>query len=430
MSGFDFVAEKEQSKLVADMIRALKEQRSINVEYPVKDKDGREYQSEVNITLLRDASGSPKGIVSVIRDITERKRMEHALRDSEEMSRGMLESAATGIYLVQDGKFKYVNPLFSGISGYAPAELLGSDSMDYIHPDDREIARIKVIENLKGINDLPHEFRFMRKDGQSTWILEKVASIEYKGRRAAIGSFMDISERKRIEEVLRQRSQDIEQRTNQLLAALEEKELLLREVHHRVKNNLAAIIALMQMQRKTLGEPAMTAAFSDLENQIRSMSLIHERLYQSHDLSQIDFQDYLSALVSHLRTSLNTPRDFRCSVKAKGIALELDTAVPVGMIVNELVTNALKYAFPDNRPRRGADQCEITISLERKDAAYTLIVDDNGVGLPEGLDLATTSTLGLRLVKMLGAHQLGGKLTLNRARGTRFVLKFNAEQKG
>jgi PAS domain S-box-containing protein len=130
----------------------------------------------------------------------------------------MLDSAATGIYLVQDGKFEYVNPLFSGISGYAPEELLGSDSMDYIHPDDRDVARTKAIENLKGLNDLPHEFRFVRKDGQSTWILEKVASIEYKGRRAAIGSFMDISERKRIEEVLRQRSRELEQRTNQLLA--------------------------------------------------------------------------------------------------------------------------------------------------------------------------------------------------------------------
>ena len=158
------------------------------------------------------------------------------------------------------------------------------------------------------------------------------------------------------------------------------------------------------------------------------MALVHERLYQSHNPSHIDFQDYLSALVSHLRASLNAPPELLCSVNAAGVAFKLDTAVTVGIIVNELVTNTLKYAFPNNKPRPGTDQCELRISLERKDAEYTLIVDDNGVGLPEMSVLAKTSTLGLRLVRMLGVDQLGGRLTLNRTHGTRFVLKFNVKQ--
>jgi two-component sensor histidine kinase len=217
--------------------------------------------------------------------------------------------------------------------------------------------------------------------------------------------------------------------TDANVAPLEEKELLLREAHNHARNNMYAIIALMEMQRKTLGKPRMTAAaLSALESRIRSMALIHERLYQSHNPSHIDFQDYLSALVSHLRTSLDAPPELVCSVDAAGIALKFDTAVPVGIIVNELVTNTLKYAFPKNQPCFGADRCEMMISLERKDAEYTLIVDDNGVGLPKMSSLAKEPALGLRLVRMLGVDQLGGKLTLNRTRGTRFVLRFNVKQ--
>ncbi|MEA1958197.1 MAG: PAS domain S-box protein, partial [Chloroflexota bacterium] len=166
----------------------------------------------------RDSAGDPQGFITVTRDVTERKRAEQELRESQEMSRGMLESAATGIYLVQDGKFKYLSPPMAEISGYAIDDLLESNSMEYIHPDDRERVRDRAVENLKGVSDLPHEFRFMREDGNPVWILEKVASIEYKGRRAAIGSFMDITERKRMEEILKQRSEELEQRTNQLLA--------------------------------------------------------------------------------------------------------------------------------------------------------------------------------------------------------------------
>ena len=218
LNGFDFIASSDRSRALADLPKIFETGVRGPLEYRMVSNDGREYDGEIIAAMIRDKSGNPQGFITVIRDVTERKKAREELQESQEMTRGMLESAATGIYLVQDGKFKYVNPLFAGISGYAPEDLLGSDSMNYIHPDDREVARIKVIENLKGINDLPHEFRFMRKDGQSIWILERVASIEYKGRRAAIGSFMDISERKRIEEVLRQRSRELEQRTNQLLA--------------------------------------------------------------------------------------------------------------------------------------------------------------------------------------------------------------------
>lgn len=218
LNGFDFIAPADRDRALRDLPRMFDMGIGGPEEFKMVRVDGTEFDGEVIAAMMRDKSGNPQGFITVIRDITERKKAREELQESQEMMRGMLESAATGIYLVQDGKFKYVNPLFMGISGYAPEELLESDSMSYIHPDDREIARAKAVENLKGISDQPHEFRFIRKDGQSSWILERVASIEYKGRRAAIGSFMDISERKRIENMLQQRSLELEQRTNQLLA--------------------------------------------------------------------------------------------------------------------------------------------------------------------------------------------------------------------
>ncbi|MFA5366916.1 MAG: PAS domain S-box protein [Dehalococcoidia bacterium] len=217
-NGFDFIAAGDRDRALADFPRIFETGVSSPLEYKMINVGGEEYDGEVIAAIMRDKSGNPQGFITVIRDVTERKKAREELQESQEMMRGMLDSAATGIYLVQDGKFQYVNPLFTGISGYTPEELLESDSMSYIHPDDREIARSKAIENLKGISEQPHEFRFIRKDGQPIWILEKVASIEYKGRRAAIGSFMDITERKRIEEMLQQRSRELEQRTNQLLA--------------------------------------------------------------------------------------------------------------------------------------------------------------------------------------------------------------------
>jgi len=136
------------------------------------------------------------------REVTERKQAEEALRDSEEMSRGMIESAAAGIYIVQEGKFRYVSPPLEEISGYTSDELIGTYSLDHIHPEDREMVRNKAIENLKGRSNTPHEFRFIRKDGETIWALEKIASIQYKGERATIGSLVDITERQQMQERL------------------------------------------------------------------------------------------------------------------------------------------------------------------------------------------------------------------------------------
>ncbi len=163
------------------------------------NKDGKEIPVSFTASVIKDAQGNPQTLVAVIRDITERKRMEDALRESEELSRGMLDTAATGIYLLQNGRFKYVNRLFEEISGYRSDELVGRRSLEYVHAEDREDVRTKAIEVLKGKSSLPYEFRFMRKDSETVWVLDRLTSIIYEGKRSVLGTIMDINERKRIE---------------------------------------------------------------------------------------------------------------------------------------------------------------------------------------------------------------------------------------
>ena len=162
-------------------------------------------------------------------------------------------------------------------------------------------------------------------------------------------------------------------------------------------------------------DSSATAALKDLQGRIKSMALVLERLYRSESLSRINFQDYLEALISHLRTSFGPGSAIRCEVALTDVEMTLDAAVPCGMIVNELVSNAFKHAFPQGVCNE--TNCDIAVSIKRDGTAYTLTVADNGVGLPADLDWETTKSLGLRLVRMLGQHQLGGKLEPRPHRG-------------
>ena len=182
-------------------IDGLKGRSRLSYEFRFVHKDGRPLWILERVASVQ-YRGRPAALGSFM-DITERKRAEEELRESEELSRGLLEAATVGMYIVQDGKFRYANPQFEQITGYSRDELLGTYSLDYVHPEDRELVRNRAIDDLKGQSSLSYEFRFVHKDGRPLWILERVASIQYKGRPAAVGSFMDVTERKTADEALR-----------------------------------------------------------------------------------------------------------------------------------------------------------------------------------------------------------------------------------
>jgi two-component sensor histidine kinase/HAMP domain-containing protein len=208
----------------------------------------------------------------------------------------------------------------------------------------------------------------------------------------------------------------------QLQASLVEKETLLKEIHHRVKNNLQVISSLLYLQSHALTDPQQQALFRESQDRVRSMALIHETLYQSNDLARIDIAHYLEHLVRHLCRSYSVEMHrITLTIQAEPVFLDIDRAIPCGLILNELLTNALKYAFPGDRT--GA----LHLGLQAAPEQVMLVIRDTGVGLPEGVDVEHTPSLGLRLVHML-TIQLGGTLTLERGEGTAWTLTFPADR--
>jgi two-component sensor histidine kinase len=247
----------------------------------------------------------------------------------------------------------------------------------------------------------------------------------------------NVIKRKRMEELVEARTAELI-RTNeqlkkeiaerikkeeQIKAALKEKDVLLREIHHRVKNNLQVIYGLLEMQSSYIKDQQSLDICRSLKNLIITMSLVHKTLYKSKDLSQIDFQDYISDLIKILYESFNVSTD-RVALKMNfdDFSFEIKTALPCGLVINELVSNSLKYAFPDNR------KGEITISFSSRDKKeFELIVSDNGIGIPEDLDINKAETVGLNMIGFFIKNMLRGKMELKREKGTEIIIKFHVD---
>lgn len=224
---------------------------------------------------------------------------------------------------------------------------------------------------------------------------------------------------------------EIEARENaelKMKSTLDEKSVLLKEVHHRVKNNMQIIASLLRLQARSLPETELLDTLRESENRIESMSMIHEALYMSENMSKIDFGYYVDKITNNLfRTYGVHPEKIRLNKEIHNLALGIDVAVPCGLIINELISNSLKYAFPDDRSG------EILISLNEKDTgsngnSYELRVSDDGAGMPEGVDIDDTETLGLQLVSTL-AGQMHGKMRVNSTNGTSFIIDFEDREK-
>lgn len=210
-------------------------------------------------------------------------------------------------------------------------------------------------------------------------------------------------------------------------ASLREKEVLLREIHHRVKNNMQIINSILSLQTQRVEDPMTLALFQDCRNRVKTMSLIHETLFESPDLSRVEARAYLRKVVRHLSQSLGAdPSAVRISIDADDILLFLDDAVPVGLIVNELLSNALRHAFPGER----TGHVRISLKPENRNGGLSLQVMDNGIGLPEREDIFDSGpNIGLNMVKGLAEKQLGGNLNVEREEGTRFLIRFSPKNR-
>lgn len=251
-----------------------------------------------------------------------------------------------------------------------------------------------------------------KNEDQGKWYIIQDRAIRWvDGRTVRLAIATDITGRKLTEEKVR--------------ASLQEKEVLLKEIHHRVKNNMQIISSLLNLEAAAAGTEGDRDIFRDSQSRIRAMALVHEKLYQSHDLANINFREYIEDLIRTLYALYNADRGkVRTVVMAEGVTMGIDTAILCGLIVNELVTNSLRHAFPEGKTG------EIRISLEQsgggegKREAYRLVVQDDGVGVPAVISLRDAGTLGLQLVTGLAEHQLQGKVSLERNGGARFTIQF------
>ncbi len=369
-------------------------------------KDGTTFPVEITTNIV-EFQGKRYGI-SFVNDITERKQAEEALRESEEKFRVLAETSPTAIFLYQGEMIIYANPATERLFGYTADEMLRMRFWDWAREDFKEMVRDSGLARQRGeVVPSRYDSSFVTKSGEERWLVVSAGQIEYHGSPAGIASFLDITESKRVE--------------GQLRDSLAEKEVLLKEVHHRVKNNLQIITTLLDLQFENIRDQHSLHALRESQDRIKAMALVHEKLYQSMDLASIDFAEYIEKLALFLFNSYAVdPEQVTLTVDVGHTPMEIDRAIPCGLIINELVSNALKYAFPAGR------KGEITIRLRcGDDGRIQLTVADNGIGLPPGLDFRDTETLGLQLVNML-TKQLNGEITLLLKEGAAFTIRFKS----
>lgn len=379
-------------------------------------RSGRIISCEWFNTPLVDPNGTTIGVASLVMDVSESRKTEKKLFESEERFRLAMMGANDGLW---DWNLKtdevYYSPRWKSMLGYAEEEL--ESHLDawkrLIHPDDMGPALSFIRSFLEGhAEKYELEFRLQHKGGHYLNILSRASLVCGSNGEALrlVGTHVDITDRKQAEDKIR--------------TSLEEKEVLLREVHHRVKNNLNVIISLLNLQSNYISEPAMISIFQDSQNRIRSMARIHEKLYQAKDFTRVDYKEYINALITDLSSSyIHMNGKVRIISDVQDLFLDLDAAIPCGLIINELVTNALKYAFPDDRSG------ELFVSMFSEDGNYVLSIGDNGIGLPEGFDLNASKTLGLQLVSIL-VRQVDGTLQTVVNNGTEFRIAFTGKTAG
>lgn len=380
----------------------------------------RRSRDELEVRVKERTAEIAKAIDLLKKEIGERRQVEAALRSSEQEYRDLVENLDTGVVVHgADTRIMMSNYRAQEILGLSEDQMLGKDAMDpawHFIKEDGAIMALEeypvhlVIASQAPLRNYVAGIQHPRKDA-IVWVMVN-AFPKFNGDdrlEQVVVTFWDITYRKAAEEKIQQ--------------SLSEKEVLLREIHHRVKNNMQMIQSLLNLQAAKSG-PDFKASLTDSNSRIKSMALVHETLYRSDDIAHLDLDSYFRQLVKHLyKIYLAKGKSIQPVFRIEPLALDMDASIACGLILNELVTNALKYAFR-NSSRNGV----LEVGLRLIDGRQAeLSVSDNGVGLPETVETEQNPSLGLKIVHMLAEDQLQGRMVIERERGTRFRVLFPLE---
>ena len=385
-------------------------------------EDGREHTTEVredhlegdfivSTSPLFDHQGGMIGCVHVAKDISERKKAEELVKKSEKRYRELADSLPqTVVELDVTGKLTFANLNGLKMFGYTKDDLEQDfQILRTIAPEDHERIRANIARAAAGEDPGGLEYTGVRKDGGRFPFMAYTTPVFSENEPVRLRSIIvDIS--------------DLKEKEGRISASLKEKEILLKEIHHRVKNNLQIISSLLNLQSRYEKDPKVRDIFSESINRVKTMANIHSLLYQSEDYARIDFTRFVRELAGQMHLSYDPKGEFATiNTHIKNVLLEIGMAIPCGLIINELMSNAMKYAFPEER------KGEIDIVMHSEDGRVFLTVSDNGVGFPKEINFRETESLGLQLVNDL-VEQLDGTIELKTGAGTEFRITFAKEE--
>ncbi|MBU1355563.1 MAG: PAS domain S-box protein [Candidatus Edwardsbacteria bacterium] len=410
----DYIIKDRMPKLGSAIERALQEASERK-----QLKQGRDLLTAKNLELetarsqiddaLQTSERSRMALLSVLED---QKQTEETLRHSQDRYRTLIESQRDLITRwLPDTTLTFVNQNYCDFIGKGQEELLGKSWIFLLPVEERDKVKIDYQELAQNPRINEYEHQTTAADGTLRWTAwSEVPILDKSGNLMEFQSVgRDITRIKQFEMQIRE--------------SLKEKEVLLKEIHHRVKNNLQIIVSLLNLQTGYVDDPRYKKMFMESQNRVRSMALVHEKLYKSKDLAGIDFSDYVGGLMNDLYSTYGSTQDqVELTTDILKEKLPIDIAIPCGLIINELASNSFKYAF-----KSGKGKGRIGISLVKdKSDIYTLEVSDDGPGISADLDLKNSPTLGLQLVDSL-VGQLDASIKITGKGGTRVTIKFKAQ---
>ncbi|NMB78516.1 MAG: PAS domain S-box protein [Methanomicrobiales archaeon] len=426
-----------------DAVKRAAQGEFIRFEATHKAPDGSLHYIDFSLKPVMDELGSVVYLIPEGRDITDRKKIEDELNrkneelyaayeqltateeelrqnyeelaqresrliESENIYRAIFGNTGTAMALIEENTvLSLVNAEFEKLTGYSKEEVEGKMTWtQYVLPEDLErmLAQHKLRRTDPSSALSHYEFRVKTKDGRTRDIYLTIDMIP--GTKKSVASLLDVTENKRM--------------TRELKESLLEKEVLLREIHHRVKNNLQIIISLLNLQCRNIPDTKVLNAVQECQNRIRAMVLVHEKIYQSERISEIDMRDYTRFLVRYLFEFYQVDSNaITFDLEGTPVKVSLSIAVPLSLIINEIVSNSIKHAFPGSRQGR------IRISTQSDNGRIVITAGDDGGGIPDSVDPETSGTLGLMLINNL-CRQIHADLALERTGGTRYTITFPA----